>query len=184
MVLDASDPERALRLQCIPDRVKIAPASSTEIVLAVHGPRHVFGGERARQVTIEGTATPVAYARSSPNGVSTPEETTPVPLEARCTYVQKPRMPRGVVTALVLGAIVGLWAVIFTFALNTVLAQQSVTKSAPLSFFTPVAASPARSPSGARLAGAERGLCRWFPAEGRRPPRGGWCHRRDGYVPR
>jgi hypothetical protein len=154
VVLDASDPERALRLQCIPDRVKIAPASSTEIVLAVQGPRHVFGGERARQVTIEGTATPVAYARSSPNGVSAPEETTPVPLEARCTYVQKPRVPRGVVTVLVLGAIVGLWAVIFTFALNTVLAQQSVTKSAPLSFFTPVAASPAHSPSGARLAGA------------------------------
>ncbi len=105
-------------------------------------------------MTIEGTATPAAYARSSPNGASTPEETTPVPLEARCTYVQKPSVPRGVVTVLVLASIVGLWAVIFTFALNTVLAQQSVTKSAPLSFFAPVTAPPAHSPSGARLAGA------------------------------
>jgi hypothetical protein len=154
VVLDASDPERALRLQCIPDRVPIAPASSAEVVLAVHGPRHVFGSERARQVTIEGTATPVPLVRSSPDGASAPEETTPVPLEARCTYVQKPRVPRGVVTALVLAAIVGLWAGIFTLALNTVLAQQSVTKSAPLSFFAPVAASPARSSSSARLASA------------------------------
>ena len=90
VVLDASDPERALRLQCIPDRLSLAPASSAEVILAVNGARHVFGSEHARQVTVEGTATPVAYARSGPDGASVLEETTPVPLEARCTYVQKP----------------------------------------------------------------------------------------------
>ena len=154
VVLDASDPERALRLQCIPDRLPITPASSAEVVLAVNGPRHIFGSERARQVTVEGTATPVAYARSGPDGASVLEETTPVPLEARCTYVQKPRVPRGVVTALVLASIVLLWAGIFTFAMNTVLGQQSVTKSAPLSFFAPITTSSSRFASGARLASA------------------------------
>ena len=155
VALDASDPERALRLQCIPGKVSMAPGSSAEILLAVQGPRHVFGSERSRQVTVEGTAVPVAYAKTSNEEPTVLEESTPVPLEARCTYVQKPRIPRGVVTAVVLAAIVGLWAVIFTFALSAVLAQQSVTKSAPLSFFAPVAA-PGRSSatSAARLAGA------------------------------
>ena len=153
--VNASDPERALRLQCIPEKVSIAPGSSAEILLAVQGPRHTFGSERTRQVTVEGTAVPVAYARTSTDEPAVLEESTPVPLEVRCTYVQKPRIPRGVVTAVVLAAIVGLWAVIFTLALNTVLAQQSVTKSAPLSFFAPVS-SPNRSSasSAARLAGA------------------------------
>jgi hypothetical protein len=154
VALDASDPERALRLQCIPGKVSMAPGSSAEILLAVQGPRHIFGSERSRQVTVEGTAIPVAYAKTSTEEPSVLDESTPVPLEARCTYVQKPRIPRGVVTAVVLAAIVGLWAVIFTFALSAVLAQQSVTKSAPLSFFAPVAAPGRSSASSARLASA------------------------------
>ena len=141
VTLDASDPERALRLQCIPGRLSLPPAASAEVILAVQGPRHVFGSEKAHQVTVEGTATPVSYARTGPTGTAVLEQPTPVPLEARCTYVQKPRIPRGVVTALVLAAIVGLWAVIFTFALNAVLGQQTLTKSAPLSFFAPVTSS-------------------------------------------
>ena len=92
--VNASDPERALRLQCIPEKVSIAPGSSAEILLAVQGPRHTFGSERTRQVTVEGTAVPVAYARTSTDEPAVLEESTPVPLEVRCTYVQKPRIPR------------------------------------------------------------------------------------------
>jgi Carboxypeptidase regulatory-like domain len=153
ITLDASDPERALRLQCIPDRLSLAPASSAEVILAVQGPRHIFGGERARQVTVEGTATPVSYAPASPGEAPVLEQSTAVPLETRCTYVQKPRVPRGVVTALVLAAIVGLWAGIFTFAINAVLGQQTLTKSAPLSFFAPLTPT-SRAALAARVAGA------------------------------
>ncbi len=160
VVLDASDPERALRLQCIPDRFSLTPGSAGEVILAVQGPRHVFGSERAHQVTIEGKATPLSYARpvptqvpgEAPTAAPVLEEAMPVPLGARCTYVQKPRVPRGVVTALVLAAIVGLWAGIFIVALNAVLGQQTLTKSAPLSFFAPAAA--VRASSGAKAAGA------------------------------
>jgi Carboxypeptidase regulatory-like domain len=160
VVLDASDPARALRLQCIPERFSLTPGTAGEVILAVQGPRHVFGSERAHQVTIEGTATPVSYARpvptqapvEAPTAAPVLEETTPVSLGARCTYVQKPRVPRGVVTALVLATIVGLWAGIFIFALNAVLGQQTLTKSAPLSFFAPAAS--ARSTLGAKTAGA------------------------------
>jgi hypothetical protein len=164
--LEASDPERALRLECLPARVSVSPASSAAVTLVVRGRRQLFGGDRARQVNITGVARPrsapgagIAAAQGSggasgaspgaARGAAAGAAALPVDLDARATYVQRPRIPRGVVTALVLASIVALWAGIFTVGLKAVLAQRAATKSAPLSFFAPLS-----SPKSPRLAAA------------------------------
>ncbi len=147
--LHASDPERALRLVFTPAKVSVAPAASAHLTMSVHAPRRVFGSELQRPISITGTATPVSTAAAPP-----------VELEARATYVQRPRVARGVVTALVLAAVVALWAGIFVFGLQAVLSQQALDKSAPLSFFAPVqaaAGSAAAGASGASAGGARTG---------------------------
>jgi len=135
--LAASDPERALRLGFSPQSLLVSRAGWAESVLSVRAPRHVFGSERARPLNV------VANARV--HGPGPAPGTALGPVEATATYVQRPRVPRGVVTALALAGIVALWAAIFTLGLREVLAQQPLTKSAPLSFFAPLARSrPAR----------------------------------------
>ena len=56
--LEASDPERALRLECLPARVTVSPASAAAVTLVVRGRRRLFGSDRARQVNITGVARP------------------------------------------------------------------------------------------------------------------------------
>ncbi len=154
VTLGASDPERALRLSFSPEKAVITPASSENVNLIVRGPRHVFGAERSRQVTIAGTAQP-----SHGKG-------TPVPLEARVTYVQRPTVARGVLTVLLLAAVVGLWAVIFTFGINAILAQQSLTKLAPLSFFAPISSTSPKSPSTTGVTATSAAAAATHPAPG------------------
>ncbi|HXW80920.1 MAG TPA: carboxypeptidase regulatory-like domain-containing protein, partial [Acidimicrobiales bacterium] len=154
VALEASDPERALRLSFLPEKALIEPASSAGADLTVRGPRHIFGSERSRQITIAGTAQPV----DAKGG--------PVPLEAKITYVQRPTVARGVLTALMLAAVVCLWAVIFTFALNTILAQQSLTKLAPLSFFAPITPAVPKSPSTTGVTPSSAAAAATHPAPG------------------
>ncbi|HET9061265.1 MAG TPA: carboxypeptidase regulatory-like domain-containing protein [Acidimicrobiales bacterium] len=129
--LHCADPERALRARFLPPTVSLAPATSAYVTMAVQAPRKLFGSEHPRQIVVTALARPMGA----------PSAAAAVTLEAKGTYVQKPRVPRGVVTALVLVTIVSLWAGIFTVALKAVLTRQSVTKSAPLSFFAAVQAT-------------------------------------------
>jgi hypothetical protein len=130
VTLGASDPERVLRFSLVPQKLSPRPGSSAEATLRVRAPRHIFGSERSRPINVTANAM-----------TSVPQLE---PLEAYATYVQRPQVPRGVVTALILASIVAAWAAIFSFGLREVMAQQPLTKSAPLSFFAPL--SPAKSP--------------------------------------
>lgn len=58
------------------------------------------------------------------------------------TFRQRPYVTRGVLTALILLAIIALWAAAFLFGLSKVFAGDPLTKSAPASFF---AATPEQS---------------------------------------
>ena len=127
----AGDPERALRFSFLPQKLSPRPGSSEEATLRVRAPRHIFGSERSRPFDLTANVLSVQVPELGP-------------LEAHATYVQRPRVPRGVVTALILASIVAAWALIFSFGLKEVMAQQPLTKSAPLSFFAPL--SPAKSP--------------------------------------
>ncbi|HTW07192.1 MAG TPA: carboxypeptidase regulatory-like domain-containing protein, partial [Acidimicrobiales bacterium] len=149
VALDASDPERELRLSCAPARLVMGPGSSQYVRLGVRAPHKLFGSEKARQVRVGANAVPVRDGSTLPA----------IALEARATYVQKPQVARGVLTVLLLTAIVALWAGIMTFALTYVLSPAALAKSAPLSFFAPVNSSPAtggaaHSPPGVGAAGA------------------------------
>ena len=138
IALHATDPERALRLTCQPSRLVVEAGGGGEAVLQVRAPRQIFGAERARTINLSG--------RVAAPGTAGPQAPS---LEAHATYVQHPRVPRGVATAAILAAIVALWAVIFSLGLRAVLAEQPLAKSAPLSFFAPL--SPGK---GAHNAGA------------------------------
>ena len=126
--LEASDTERQLRLHFRHPRVSVSPGSSGKVNLDVQAPRKLFGSEKSRQINIVGDAVPTSAGSTLPS----------LALEARATYVQKPRIPRGVMTAMLLVAIIGLWAAIFIVGLTAVLSQQALTKAAPLSFFAPL----------------------------------------------
>lgn|GEM_PF-343832 len=158
--LSASDPEQALQLKCTPERVVLSPGSSARATVLVQAPRKYFGAERARAVKL--TAVPVPRANQGQGGLSARtgagpgagRPTSPVkalpalePIEVQGTYLQRPAIPSGAVTAAVLSAIVALWAAIFVVGLKAVLAEQPLTKSAPLSFFSastqPNGSSPA-----------------------------------------
>jgi hypothetical protein len=147
--LSASDPERALQLKCVPETVVLNPGGSARATLAVRAPRKFFGSEQARAVKL--TAAPLVRASqgrrqlTARSGASTSARgpvarLQPVPalepIEVQGTYLQRPAIPSGVVTAAVLSSIVALWAGIFVLGLKTVLAEQPLTKSAPLSFFS------------------------------------------------
>jgi hypothetical protein len=137
--LEASDTERQLRLHFRYPRVSVNPGSSGKVHLDVQAPRKLFGSEKSRQINIVGDAVPTSDGTTLPS----------LALETRATYVQKPRVPRGVMTALILMAVVGLWAAIFTFGLSEVLSQQTLTKAAPLSFFAPLPSAAAPGAGGA-----------------------------------
>ena len=138
IALHATDPERALRLTCQPSRLVVEAGGGGEAALHVRAPRQIFGSERARTINLSG--------RVAAPGTAGPQAPT---LEAHATYVQHPRVPRGVATAAILAAIVALWAAIFSLGLRAVLAEQPLAKSAPLSFFAPVSPGKAAHNAGA-----------------------------------
>jgi hypothetical protein len=137
--LQAADPERSLRFRCEPAGLVVEPGSSAQATLSLRAPRQIFGSERARPVQLS--------AKVRPLGV--PDGRT-LDISAQATYVQRPTVPRGVVTACILAAIVALWSGIFLLGVRSVLAEQPLTKSAPLSFFA--LQSPRNAQPGAQAA--------------------------------
>jgi hypothetical protein len=142
----ASDPERSLRFSCEPARMVVQPGSSASATLRLRAPRQILGSERARAVQLSARVKPVGVLGG--DGLD---------IAAQATYVQRPRVPRGVVTAGILATIVALWAVIFLFGVRAVLAEQPLAKSAPLSFFAP------QSGRGAGQAGQAANLAGFAP---------------------
>ena len=146
--LSATDPERALHLSFQPGKLFVKPGAVGEATLNVRAPRQLFGSERARQVNVSANV-----AGAAPRDARAAVTATAISREAQATYTQHPRVSRGLATACILAAIVGLWAAIFSFGLKSVLAEQPLAKSAPLSFFAPLSSSPPHAGAGASLAG-------------------------------
>jgi len=118
-----------------PASLRVEPGAKAPVILVVRGPRMFTGAEIDRTAAINLTA-------KRTNVISAMEEAENEPeLTAATTVVlrQRPTVSRGILTALVLMTIIGLWAAVFLLGLTQVLSGDPLTKTAPASFF-PVSA--------------------------------------------
>ncbi|MPV87297.1 hypothetical protein GB882_01345, partial [Georgenia ruanii] len=132
VVLRATDSDRSVQCALTPSALRVEPGAVGHCVAEIRGPRHLVGAEIDRPLRVTGTAGEL-------------EESVPL------VYRQRPTFTRGLLTALVLLAIVGTWAAIFLFGLFRVLGADPLTKTAPASFFA--AADAAAGAGGAAPAG-------------------------------
>src|SRR3954469_4032943 len=76
LALSASDPERSLRYNFMAPAVAAGPGGSSSTTMRVKGPRHLFGAELARAITV---------AAAAPD----------LEVSTHAVFRQKPRVPRG-----------------------------------------------------------------------------------------
>jgi hypothetical protein len=135
VLLSASSPDHCVT-RFNPATMRTAPGTVTPVMLAVKGPRMVTGTEIDRVVTI-------GLVGRRADSIPAMEETETEPeLTDQTTVVlkQRPVISRGLLTALILLAIIGLWAGVFLLGLTQVFSGDPLTKQAPASYF-PVAAA-------------------------------------------
>lgn len=80
----------------------------------------------------------------------------PLRATALITLRQRPWFTRGMLTAVILLSIIGLWAAVFLFGLGQVFAGDPMTKSAPASYFATASAPVGRQVAVSEAAGHER----------------------------
>lgn len=120
VALRSSDADRTIATRIVPSTVHVAPGAAARCLVDVRGPRQLFGGDRDRPLRVEATAL---------------DSSAVVALVLR----QRSLVSRGLLTALVLLAIVATWAAIFLLGIRSVLGAEPVTKVAPESFFAATA---------------------------------------------
>lgn len=133
--LSATSPDRcATRFN--PASMRIEPGAVAPVMLAVKGPRMITGTELDRIVTVDLVGRRVHSIPAMDEAETEPELTD----QTSVTLKQRPLISRGLLTALILAGIVGLWAAVFLLGLTQVFAGDPLTKTAPASYF-PVAAA-------------------------------------------
>lgn len=148
-----------------PTTLRVEPGSTVPVILTLKGPRMFTGAEIDRTAAINLTA-------RRTNVISAMQETEQEPELTAATVVvlrQRPTVSRGVLTALVLATIIGLWAAVFLLGLTQVLSGDPLTKTAPASFFpasaeTATTGDAAAEGSGGAAAGGAAGGADAAPA--------------------
>ena len=133
VALRATDSDRSLQVTLTPSTLSLAPGASALCSVRVQGPRQLLGADRERALQVEATAL---------------DQHEVVPLVLR----QRSRFSAGVLTLLVLVAILAAWASIFLLGVGKILGTDPFTKVAPASFFAATAAQAAggsAAPAGA-----------------------------------
>ena len=162
--LAAGDPERALGVVLKPAVLTVAPAAGADVYVVVKAPRYLVGSDLDRPLTVTAAARPIGSLQSLPapddsagpiasgpvllpepehehEGEADPEDgvagtaTEPITAAMPITLRHRPWVTRGVLTAMILLAIIGGWAAVFLFGIGQVFAGDPLTKSAPASFF-------------------------------------------------
>lgn len=135
VVLRATDTDRALRTTLTPSALAVPVGRSATSTVVVRGPRQLLGSDRDRPLTVTAQAPDT-------------EDAVDLVLRQRSTF------SRGLVTALVLLAVVVAWALAFLLGTRQVLGTDPYTKVAPASFFAAAAAAaPGSGGDGAAGAG-------------------------------
>lgn len=131
--ITALEPTRLVDCRVEPSRIVLAPDTEAVLPITMRGPRPWIGQPVGRQVHV---------------GVSAGTQV----VERVATFNQKPRIPRGLITALTLAAIVALWAAIFLWVVAEMRSDEPVAKALGTEFFD----GPANVPIAA-IAGEARG---------------------------
>ena len=116
LALRTVDTDRALRTSVTPSTLSVPVGRSATSTVIARGPRQLLGSDRDRQLRV------VAEAEGAKADV-------PLTLRQRSTF------SRGLITVLVLLAIVAAWALAFGLGMRQVLGVDPYTKVAPGSFF-------------------------------------------------
>lgn len=142
VVLTAADADRATTTSFTPPSVQVPAGATVPVLLNVRGPRMITGTELDRTVTVAATAH-TADTRTD-DGTGDGPDALPVAVpETTVRLRQRPLLSRGLLTALILLAIVALWAGVFLLGLTKVFSGDPMTKQAPASFFLPSASNAA-----------------------------------------
>ncbi|WP_276957935.1 carboxypeptidase-like regulatory domain-containing protein [Ferrimicrobium acidiphilum] len=119
--LGAKEASHALRVSCNPPTMTLDPDESSVATINVRAKRKFFGNELAY---------PIDFISTSPETQT----------KTQVTFVQRPMIPRGARTLLILGAIVAAWAIIVVLALTHALGTTPLSKVVPASFYASSAA--------------------------------------------
>ena len=109
---EAVEPTRAIECRVIPPTTSVPPGQSRAVYVFARGKRPWFSQVVARTIRIEAKAPTVT-------------------LEETARFNQKPRIPRGVLTALILASIIALWALIFLFVISYLRNSGAPQKAVP-----------------------------------------------------
>lgn len=112
LAITALEPTRALECRVTPPTLTVAPGETGQVTVLAHGKRPWFG--QANDRTIQITAA-----------------SSTLELQSTARFIQKPRVPRGVITTLILASIIVLWALIFLFAIRYLRAGADPAKAVP-----------------------------------------------------
>ncbi len=110
LIIGTLDETRVLTSIATPATVSVPPGETHSVQIDVRGKRPFFGQSATRALKITVTGDDIA-------------------LEAPATFTQKPRVPRGVLTILVLVLIVALWATVFLVVVSALRNTAPVTKA-------------------------------------------------------
>jgi hypothetical protein len=116
VALLAADDERALQFRFDPVVVTVPAGHAVTSRVLVRARRRPFGSTIDRSFEVTASTRDAEYAT---NGV----------------FAHQPLIPRGVLTALMLLAIVAVWAGVFLVVLGTILDKDGADKATPASFF-------------------------------------------------
>ena len=114
LALTAHNPEAALRFHFEPSFLAVPVGAESRVSLFVEGKRPRVGQSVSRPFVVEATDVDHEF---TVNG----------------TFHQRARIPRGLITAAVLAAIVGLWAAVMIVGMGEITDDEALTKTAPLS---------------------------------------------------
>lgn len=124
LTLTGNDLERVLRFRFEPLFVHVEPGETVHASGLAVGKRPFFGSPVARSTSV------LAWG----NGLD---------LQVAGRFVQKPRIPKGVLTALALLGVVGIWAAVIMLGAGLVLAEDAVKKTVPEAFTVQMAGAGA-----------------------------------------
>ena len=115
--MSAVDDTRILDCSAVPLTLRVDPGREGVAEIDVRGRRPWFGQPVARTITVAA-------------------ESAGVHLREVATFNQRPRIPRGVLTAAILGSIVALWALIFLYGVDLLRSGAAPTKAVAANFNT------------------------------------------------
>ncbi|MEO6122129.1 MAG: carboxypeptidase-like regulatory domain-containing protein [Ilumatobacteraceae bacterium] len=127
LVVGCRDESRHLNCVAYPATVSVPAGETHTVEIHADGKRPLFGDLVSRTITIEiaGGSDVATTAGGDPQQISLP---------AVATFNQKPRIPRGVLTILILAAIIALWATVFLLVVTALRDKPDATKAVATDF--------------------------------------------------